>query len=98
MKNTIQLYTDDSKTVKGYPITSPDRVLYGDGKSIKDKLKKTVKFDVVGEGEIIPPIEGEIDKIKESVDSINEQLDKFLKENLGRINAKMFICDDGGIC
>lgn len=75
MKNTIQLYTDESKTVKGYPITSPDRVLYGDGKSIKDKLKKTVRFDVVGEGETTPPIEGELDKIKESVENINEQLD-----------------------
>lgn len=92
MKNTIQLYTDESKTVKGYPITSPDRVLYGDGKSIKDKLKKTVKFDVVGEGESIPPIEGELDKIKESIDSITEQLDSKINyvDNISSLRNGIF--------
>lgn len=74
MDKTIQLYTDKNKQIKGYPITSPDRVLYGDGKSIKDKIKKAVKFEVVGEGDTTPPIEGELDNIKEQVESINEQL------------------------
>lgn len=90
MKNTIQLYTDESRKVKGYPITSPDRVLYGDGKSIKDKLKKTVKFDVVGEGVGAPPIEGEIDKIKEQVESISEQLGKTIRDSIDFLTFEQF--------
>lgn len=28
MNNTIQLYIDKEKEIKGYPITSPDRVMF----------------------------------------------------------------------
>ena len=38
MDNTIQLYTDEERTVKGYPITSPDRVIDEDGVSIKKQI------------------------------------------------------------
>lgn len=49
MNNTIQLYTDDEKQSKGYPVTTPDRVVYENGKTVKDKLKNNVKYDVVGQ-------------------------------------------------
>ena len=32
MNNTLQLYVDDEKTIKGYPVTSPDRVIDENGK------------------------------------------------------------------
>lgn len=38
MNNTIQLYTDKNKEIKGYPITSPDRVIDENGISIKQRL------------------------------------------------------------
>lgn len=38
MDNTIQLYTDEERTVKGYPLTSPDRVIDEDGVSIKKHI------------------------------------------------------------
>lgn len=39
MDNTIQLYTDEERTVKGYPITSPDRVIDEDGRSVTEQMK-----------------------------------------------------------
>lgn len=77
MNNTIQLYVDDEKQVKGFPLTSPDRVIDSNGKSIKDKLKNNVKFDVVGEGTNIPPIDGRYDdtEIKNQIKNINKQLE-----------------------
>jgi hypothetical protein len=36
--NTIQLYLDKEKEIKGYPITSPDRVIDENGVNIKDQL------------------------------------------------------------
>lgn len=48
MKNTIQLYADEAKKVKGYPITSPDRVIDANGKSVKTILEsKANKQDVI---------------------------------------------------
>ena len=38
MDNTIQLYVDKKKEVKGYPITSPDRVIDEKGVNIKEQL------------------------------------------------------------
>lgn len=38
MNNTIQLYTDQTKTVKGYPITTPDRVVDESGENIEEKI------------------------------------------------------------
>lgn len=40
MNNTIQLYIDDDKEIKGYPITSPDRVVDEKGKSVQQDIKK----------------------------------------------------------
>lgn len=36
--NTMQLYTDEKKEIKGYPITSPDRVIDENGISVKEEL------------------------------------------------------------
>lgn len=58
MNKTIQLYTDTNKTKKGYPITTPDRVVYENGKSVKDQIKSSVKFDVIGESIDVPEIDG----------------------------------------
>ena len=40
MDNTIQLYVDEKREIKGYPITSPDRVIYENGVNIKDKIEE----------------------------------------------------------
>lgn len=40
MNNTIQLYIDDDKEIKGYPLTSPDRVVDENGKSVQQEIKK----------------------------------------------------------
>ena len=38
MDNTIQLYIDEKQEIKGYPITSPDRVIDENGVNIEEKL------------------------------------------------------------
>lgn len=38
MNNTMQLYIDEKKEIKGYPITSPDRVIDENGVSIKEQF------------------------------------------------------------
>ena len=38
MNNTIQLYMDEKQEIKGYPITSPDRVIDENGVNIKVQL------------------------------------------------------------
>ena len=40
MDNTIQLYLDKEKQIKGYPITSPDRVVDENGVNIKDEIEE----------------------------------------------------------
>lgn len=77
MKNTIQLYIDEEKKIKGYPVTSHDRVFDENGDSIKTRLKNNVKFDIVGEGTEIPGIDGGYDDsdIKKQINTINEQLE-----------------------
>ena len=42
MDNTIQLYVDKKKEVKGYPITSPDRVIDENGVNIKDYVDEAI--------------------------------------------------------
>lgn len=74
MNNTLQLYVDDEKTIKGYPVTSPDRVIDENGKSLKDKLKNNVKFDVVGQGVGAPPIDGGNAELVEKVENLEEQM------------------------
>ena len=47
MDNTIQLYVDEEQEIKGYPITSPDRVIDENGVNIKEKLdNKANKSDL----------------------------------------------------
>ena len=40
MDNTIQLYLDKKKEIKGYPITSPDRVIDENGVNIRDEIEE----------------------------------------------------------
>ena len=40
LDNTIQLYLDKEKQIKGYPITSPDRVIDENGVNIKDEIEE----------------------------------------------------------
>ena len=40
MDNTIQLYVDKKKEIKGYPITSPDRVIDENGVNIKEEIEE----------------------------------------------------------
>ena len=42
MDNTIQLYVDKKKEKKGYPITSPDRVIDENGVNIKDYVDDAI--------------------------------------------------------
>ena len=44
MNNTLQLYIDKEKEIKGYPITSPDRVIDENGISIKQQLDNIDKY------------------------------------------------------
>lgn len=43
MNNTVQLYMDKNETIKGYPITSPDRVINGDGVTLEELLSSFLK-------------------------------------------------------
>lgn len=76
MKNTIQLYIDEDKKIKGYPITSHDRVIDENGVSIKKRLKNNVKFDIVGTAEDVSDIDGVYDdaELREEIKIINEDL------------------------
>lgn len=38
MDNTVQLYINEEEGVKGYPLTSPDRVIDENGVSVKQHL------------------------------------------------------------
>ena len=42
MNNTMQLYIDKKREIKGYPVTSPDRVIDENGVSIKEQLDTKV--------------------------------------------------------
>ena len=42
MNNTIQLYVDKKQEIKGYPITSPDRVIDENGVNINERLDSIV--------------------------------------------------------
>jgi hypothetical protein len=42
MDNTIQLYVDEEQEIKGYPITSPDRVIDENGTNIKDYVDEAI--------------------------------------------------------
>ena len=45
MDNTIQLYIDKNQEIKGYPITSPDRVIDENGVNIKQQLDTKANKD-----------------------------------------------------
>ena len=45
MNNTMQLYIDEKKEIKGYPITSPDRVIDENGVNIRQQLD-TIESEV----------------------------------------------------
>ena len=45
---TVQLYVDKKKEIKGYPITSPDRVIDENGVNIKDEIEE-IKNDKIKE-------------------------------------------------
>lgn len=94
MCNTIQLYTDENNEVKGYPITTPDRVLDENGKSVKEKMKNNVKFNVVGKGNTVPPINGgnadlsgEINKIKGHIETANGRIDN-INNRVDNVNER----------
>ena len=85
MDNTIQLYVDKKKEKKGYPITSPDRVIDENGVNIKEKLKRSVTFKVVGEGTTVPPINGggsdyDDTEIRELINETNTSLENLESE------------------
>lgn len=84
MKNTIQLYIDKKKQVKGYPITSTDRVMDASGKSVKTILKDNVKFDIVEESEEVAAFNKEV---LDEVNKVNEQLDN--KANKSEIGSPL---------
>lgn len=64
MNNTVQLYIDKEKQIKGYPITSPDRVINKNGVSIKENID-----------EIIEARDGE-ETLGAKIRKFNEQLNK----------------------
>ena len=69
MNNTIQLYIDKDKEIKGYPITSPDRVIDENGVNIKQQLEQ-LKLN----GGISVNVEKEI---------LKEKKENLLREKLG---------------
>lgn len=90
MNNTMQLYIDDDRKIKGYPITSPDRVIDENGKNIKAYLHDNVKFNIVEGGGEVPPFNndnsgssgnndnsnGNINELNEEIANIKNQLTK----------------------
>ena len=46
MSNTIQLYIDESQEIKGYPITSLDRVVDENGVSVKERLESPIQSNI----------------------------------------------------
>lgn len=70
MNNTIQLYMDKNQEIKGYPITSPDRVIDENGVNIKQQLdnkanKGSYEFTVSKKN-------GDYTVIQNAVDSIQD--------------------------
>ena len=63
MNNTIQLYMDEKQEIKGYPITSPDRVIDENGVNIKEQLDTKAK-------------KSEFLKLVDNVDLIKNYFDK----------------------
>lgn len=94
MKNTIQLFIDSEKKVKGYPITSPDRVIDDKGESIKKRLQNNVKFDIIGDGEEVPEIDGGYDdsELVEKIDNITERMAETILGN--SVNVENFTGSD----
>lgn len=93
MNNTMQLYIDDNNEVKGYPITTPDRVIDENGVSVKKRLKNNVKFDIVGKGEGIPEIDGKYDdtEIRQDIKNIDTEISDARngEEKLGNLIRKL---------
>lgn len=70
MNNTVQLYIDKEKQIKGYPITSPDRVIDENGISIKENID-----------EIIEARDGE-ETLGAKIKKFNEQLNNITTNHL----------------
>lgn len=84
MNNTMQLYIDKDKQVKGYPITTPDRVVNEKGISIQQQINDNIKFDVVGQGSSVP-----------SINKDNSSNDTAIIEKINTINAEIIEARDG---
>lgn len=90
MNKTIQLYIDEENDIKGYPITSFDRVINEHGNNLQEELdKNTIKFDIVGEGIEAPPINGgdsyDDSELVKRIDSIDKQINNIqYKQKLNR--------------
>lgn len=90
MNKTIQLYIDEENDIKGYPITSFDRVINEHGNNLQEELdKNTIKFDIVGESIEVPPINGgssyDDTVIKNKIEAIKTEIEEAREEenNLG---------------
>lgn len=73
MNNTVQLYIDKDKQVKGYPITSPDRVIDENGISIKENINEIIE---ARDGE--ETLGAKIRKFSKQLNNIDLDIDKYI--------------------
>lgn len=73
MNNTMQLYIDEKKEIKGYPITSHDRVIDENGVSIKEQLDTIANEKAE----------------KEDVKNVQQQINNLVLEASGDSNAEV---------
>lgn len=73
--STVQLYSDREKKNKGYPITSPDRVIDENGVNIKEQLDN-INNEINNKiNNKIPELDERVGNIEDEIEEINSSLD-----------------------
>ena len=64
MDNTIQLYVDKKNGIKGYPVTSPNRVIDENGVNIKDYVDEAINDAKLEGGDVqVEPSDYDVPKV-----------------------------------
>ena len=88
MDNTIQLYVDKKKETKGYPITSPDRVIDENGVNIKDYVEDAINNAKLEGGNTQIDLSGYAKKTELHSHSNKTILDSITSEKVNQWDSK----------